>query len=683
MKVDSLKISKVFSSGGDVLYLLPHFQREFTWEEEQRKTLFADVQSIYETYDSEKEPEHFMGSLVVINDGTRNGVIPAFKLVDGQQRLTTISLLLCALYRACKESHPDIAKKIQKLLTNPDESGDYHFKVLPTAKYGDRVAYVAIIKGEEPIPMTESKIPEAFAFLSKELSYKISQQQIDPARYFIALTNCLQVVFIDLDQRERPFEIFESLNAKAKPLSPADLVRNYIAMKLPEAKQEEIFNKYWAKIDDLLQEKRTVGKSRLGEITAFLRHYLAMLSGALPNERHVYERFRDRMEKEFRATDAFVDELATLKKYAENYDRLLRPEGELNKEIREQMMRLTVLEVSTAYPFLMAMYDARDQNKVSDAHFLESLKILENYLVRRYLAGEPTNFLNKMFPTLWTAIDHTQFAPSLRQVLLSKNYPSDNKLKQSIYTLGLYDKGAQGRQKTILVFETINQYLSADSGGYTVLNDSATIEHIMPQTLSETWKRQLGANWEQTYRDYLNTLGNLTLVTQEWNGEKLSNEPFDKKQVLLAKHALRLNNSYFSAPLTRWDENAIRARADYLMKQILEIWPAFGEPQPPPSSAGTNPKAVIILGETFRVSSWRDVAFQTAETVAKFVDDFDSIVAQMPSYFLKEKTRYTHRQLSNGWWLYTNLSGANVKSFCARLVALADIPEEEWQVEEE
>ncbi len=290
MKADSLKISKVFSSGGDVHYILPYFQREYAWEKDNWKTLLDDVFDIYDIYNPEQEPEHFMGSLVVINDGTRNGTVPAFKLVDGQQRLITISLILCALGRLIRNTHTSITKKISRLLLNPDEGNHLHFKLLPTPKYGDRAAYLALLR-EEEIPSVDSKIPIAFEYLQKEIEYKISRDGIDPERLFLVLTNCLQVVFIDLDQKERPYEIFESLNHKGKRLSQADLVRNYIAMKLPDSKQEEAFEKHWAKIETLLQERRTVGRSGLGELTAFLRHYLAMRTASLCNEENVYARF--------------------------------------------------------------------------------------------------------------------------------------------------------------------------------------------------------------------------------------------------------------------------------------------------------------------------------------------------------------------------------------------------------
>jgi uncharacterized protein with ParB-like and HNH nuclease domain len=246
MKADNLRISRVFMSGGDIHYVLPYFQRQYSWEKPNWQTLLYDAVSIYEEHQLEKEPEHFLGSLVVIGDGTRNGVIPTFKLVDGQQRLTTISLLLCALRDLIQSSDTRTAKAIQKLLINSDEEGDVHFKVLPTNKYSDRQAYTAILTGRD-LGETESLIPHAYEFLRKELNKKLSSGEIIAEPFFVALSNCFQVVFIELSKDESPYKIFESLNAKGKPLSQADLVRNYIAMKLPTAKQEKVFIEYWGK----------------------------------------------------------------------------------------------------------------------------------------------------------------------------------------------------------------------------------------------------------------------------------------------------------------------------------------------------------------------------------------------------------------------------------------------------
>ncbi len=674
MKADSLKIAKVFSTGGDVHYALPHFQREYAWEKENWKTLLNDAVSIYGLYSEDSPPEHFMGTLVVINDGVRSGTIPVFKLVDGQQRLTTISLMLCALGRLVKESHPALYKKIQRMLVNEDESGDLYFKLLPTTKYGDRISYQAILRNES-VPAVESKVPEAFKYLLKELGVRISQNQLDPELFFIVLTTCLQAVFIDLDKGERPYEIFESLNFKGKTLSQADLVRNYIAMKLPQAEQARIFDDYWSPIEERLQEKRTVGRSRLGELTAFLRHYMAYLSGILINEEHVYSRFRDRGQQ--MNTGEFIEEIKTLKRFAEYYERMLRPANEPDQDLRNQLQRLNTLEFATGYPFLLFAYDAIDSNQLSTKELIHGLKTIETYMVRRYLVRDSVGYINRMFPTLRKEVNLQDFHASLNQAISTKNYPPDARLRQAIETNEIY---TTNRDKLVLVLSTINRHLSKGTDGYTSLDGNATIEHIMPRVLSDEWRSDLGPFFEKEY-EYLHTLGNLTLVTQNWNSS-MSNAPFAKKKQLLANHALELNKSYFSSAPDKWDKIAITTRGQLLSELILQIWPAPVLENGSKIGGSERPKSLTILGEVFPVKTWRDVVQYTAEVVLQFVPDFEAAIAsKLPTYFSRTEMQPASRELSNGWWVYIHLSGKDSKRLCMKMVELAEIPEEEFELE--
>jgi uncharacterized protein with ParB-like and HNH nuclease domain len=674
MKADSLKINKVFSAGGDIHYVLPHFQREYAWEKENWQILLKDIFSIYEVYDEKNLPEHFMGALVVINDGTRNGTVPVFRLVDGQQRLTTISLFIHVLGQLVEDSDLRLYKKIQRALTNEDEIGKLHFKLLPTKKYGDQASYLSILKNE-PMPINvDSKIPQAHAYFQKELGVRYKKEQFDPNQLFIVLMTCLQVVFIDLNQNERPYEIFESLNFKGKTLTQADLVRNYIAMKLPEQEQTQVFESYWAPIEEMLQERRTVGRSRLGELTAFLRHYLAYHAGALCNEEHVYSRFRDRGEA--LSTAEFAAEMATLKQFAHYYNQLLRPEAESDKEISYCLHRLNSLEVSTAFPFLLFAYQALHTQQISKKDFIEGLELLENYLVRRILVRESTNYLNKMFPILSRDIDMSEFGETLRQALVGKNYPSDVRVRQAAETVKLYSSSA--RLRLLLVLETINRHLSRGTGAFTQLDDAATVEHIMPQKPNEAWKQSLGDNLAQDY-ELLHTLGNLTLVTQEWNSS-LSNAAFAIKQTRLSQHGLLLNRQYFNQEIGIWNSEAIRERASFLASQILEIWPALGD-VPEPKGWQERPKFLTFLGETYEVKSWRDVVHQTAECVLQVCDNFEEVIVDISSYFSPEPFTGKCRQLSNGWWIYVNLSSDSVKRICATLIEQANIPEDEYELE--
>lgn len=676
--VYSKSINQVFSAGGDILFILPHFQREYAWGEENWRTLLNDVLDVYEAYFDEEEPEHFMGALVVISAGNKSGTIPAFKLVDGQQRLTTISLFLCALAKSIQgnEAHRFTFEKIQRLLFNPYSEDELRYKVLPTRKYGDQEAYKALLLGR-PIPAgNSSRIPKAFDFFANALQARLAKN-LDPDKLFRVLANSLQVVFISLKQNERPYEIFESLNAKGKPLTQADLVRNYVAMRLPEKDQITIFDEHWVKVETELQENRIFGRSSYGEITAFMRHYLAMHSGVLPNFDHTYSRFRDLTQK--RPAEEFGQEIKLLAQYASYYSRLLHPERETDEEIQERLQRLLVMDIATAYPFLLRAYHEMAQGNISKEAFITGLETIENYLVRRFLVGEPTNFTNKMFPALWRSgeVNVGDYTGSLRRALAGKNYPTDHRLRQTTVQEPLYAQIS--KDKVMLILFTINIYLSQGTDGHTVLNNDPTIEHIMPQTHTPEWRSHLGPDWEQIHEDYLHTLGNLTIVSGKVN-PRLGNQPFEVKRAELGHHALLINSSYFGAGVERWDESAIRTRAEYLIDQVVAIWPSFADSSVTRvDSQITSPSLLTIKGEPFNVKTWYGVVEAFLNwTVQNGL--FDAVRPEMPS-LTAEKPHSPAVQITNGLWLKTHLSSKTSRAACRRIAEAAGLTDDDWQID--
>ena len=693
MKADSWKISKVFSSGGEIHYVMPHFQRQYSWGKTEWEVLLKDAIAIYEEYDPEKETEHFIGSLVVINDGTR-GTITAFKLVDGQQRLTTLSLLFLVLRNLVEtvettDERERLFKKINKFVINSDEKkeDEVYFKLLPTNKYGDRQAYQRIIL-QENVPQTESGIPKAYDYFYHEIKSKVKEGELDIGRFFTVLQNSFQVVFIELNKNESPYHIFESLNAKGKPLTQPDLVRNYMAMMLPTSQQEIAFTK-WEKIEKLLQEERKVGKSGMGELTAFIRHYLAMETRNLCAESHIYARFRDYCKK--LDDKEFVLAIANLLKFAEYYNKLLRPDNEVNQDIKTALIRLNTFDLSTAYPFLLTLYNEYNSQKNKFEEFIECLKILENYLVRRHICGEPTNYITRMFTSIWkevTAIqdeDESVTLPeALKNVLITKKYPNNNDVRQSIHSDDLYDKN--NTKKMVLVIDTINRHLSKGTGGFTVLDQSPTIEHILPQKLSRDWEDELGDKFKQIYGDYLHTLGNLTLVTSEWNAQ-LSNSAFLVKKQKLADHALRINSDYFSLTIDRWDDQAILERANFLTSKFIEIWPSLGEHEAFPTPIFTKPKLMQICGEEIPLSKQtsRQVTIQCCEWVIQNRSEhFEKARNVLKSNFQDNRTDGSEgkwHQLSNGCWVAINKSAKGHRTFCHRFLKAVGISEDDWSIE--
>ncbi|MEB3120824.1 MAG: DUF262 domain-containing HNH endonuclease family protein [Snowella sp.] len=700
MQADPYSISEVFRSGGDIRYVLPPFQREYSWEKQQWQTLLQDIFTIYKEYEEEfdeedkesKLPEHFLGSLVVINDGYHNN--GTYKLVDGQQRLTTISLLCCALRNIVKPNNSKLAGKCNNFLVNNQEKpeDDTYYKLLPTNKYGDREAYQAIINDQEIPNSVKSSIPSAYQYIFHEVHQKIKLERTHPNTIYKVISNCFQVVYIRLDRNESPYKIFESLNAKGKDLSQADLVRNYIAMRLPFQDQEKVFNNCWSKIETLLQEKETVGKSRIGELTAFIRHYLATHSRILCAKDHICIRFRDRCEKYFPKDSQFIAEITKLSKFAEYYNCLIRPEEEKEQEIRAYLTRLNKLEISTAYPFLLALYSAYNSQEISKKDCLHILKTLENYLVRRYIAGESTNYLSQVFPVLWNDIfkekSNQNIKEATEKLLASKRYPSDQEIRESIKKAKLYEKNPTGREKLCFVLEEINRHLSKGSGGYTILEDKATIEHIMPQTPSHEWKRSLGEDYETVYQNYLNTLGNLTLVTSEWNSS-LSNRPFEEKKQKLASHALKINKDYFSQDILYWNEIEILKRMEFITDNFLEVWPSFGQTESLNKNHKKSPRSVTIRQDTIEIpdQTWLQFRVLVVECgIKNYPNSFELIRESLPTHFCddptQEQSTKNWHKLSNGIWLSKSYSAKDHYRFCLRFLDILDISESEWSYQE-
>ena len=680
MEADSYLIAKVFSNGGDIHFRLPYFQREYAWTEENWRTLWNDILDLNKLYNPDKMPEHFMGSLVVMNEGT-DGTTPIFKIVDGQQRLISISLILRAIAETIDVTDHSLSQKILKYVTNPDEHHDLHYKILPTSKYDDKFAYTSVIDGKIDQKYANSSIVKAYNYFLSEIEKELNTVGASAEHLFLTVINGLQVVFINLNAQEKPYQIFESLNAKGKPLSQADLVRNYIAMKLPEKLQTNVFDDVWSKIEILLQEKRVVGKSRLGELTAFLRHYLAYSSGVICNENHVYARFRDKCENEFKSTESFVEELNKIKRFAVYYDRLLHPENEPDNEVRKNLQTLKVFEVSTGYPLLLAMYDSYSNRAIDRTQFIQGLKIYENYIIRRYINGDPTNYLNRALPTIWKEINTDAYIETLTSELLKRNYPSNFRIKQSIKTRQLYDNNLGTRNKTTFLLEQVNVFISKklNRDAFTKLSGKPTIEHIMPQTLTQQWINDLGDNYHQVYDQYLNNLGNLTLVTSEWN-TSLSNAPFSEKKEKLSNHGLLLNDLYFNNDFSIWGDKEILDRADFLLGYLLELWPEIGElPKP---QVARKPVKLSLLGQEFDVKTWRDVAIQTTESIIGLSDTFEEIGSSFPSYLSKSRHFRVYHQLSNGWFLKLNLSSASIKYYCQQIIKKVGLTINEWKVEE-
>lgn len=679
MKADDYRMGKVFLSGGDIQFVLPIFQREYAWEEEEWQTLWDDIHEIYIAKDK-NALEHFLGSLVVIAEDGKTVLGQTYTLVDGQQRLTSISVLLCAL-RDLLDADDKLRRKINRYLRNDDAEGNFRYKILPTVKYDDRKSYIAMVNGN-PYKRTRSRIVDAYKFYKSLLNRCIEANEINPALFFDCLLSSIYIVFIELNRTDKPYKIFESLNHRGKSLTQADLVRNYIAMRLPHNMQQEVFDSDWSKIEDKLSDRRET--ARIPELTAFLRHYLALQLGDLPRVDQVYNLFRDRIEKRMKPSDSeFVKEIQKLNRFASFYDRLLRPDNESRTKVKMQLRKLNILEATTAYPLLMYFFDVCEKGSVDESEFLKILTVIENYLVRRFLAGEPTNYLNSMFTSLAHELmsQNEQSSSSLEAALGERNYPSDNRLRQRLLWNRLYSSNKSRR--IAFVFEALNQHLGGKYA-FDIPLDGGTVEHIMPQTLNDKWRKHLGDVWQDTHRELLHTIGNLTVLTER-AGASLGNKPFEEKRSFYTQETLKINSDYFSQELLSWSDEAIKERAVYLAGLAVKVWPAFVAPPRSEGVKGTTPITLTVRDHHYSPNTWfgwRGMLMQMVNCLheLKLLTDFDDAKREFGGMIQRDKDNSPkfYKQSSAGWWIYVNHSAETVVHLCGKFANYCGLRDDEW-----
>jgi len=663
MKASETNLQSIIE--GTKQYVVPLFQRAYSWDTKNWNTLWTDLLDLCE---EEEARGHFIGSIVTApTDSVPQGVTK-YLLIDGQQRLTTLFILLAVIRDQAKSSGSEmLAQEIEEvLLTNRFKQGLEFWKLLPTQ--ADREAFLQLLQIGETTQQT--LIYKAFSFFKRQLK---AGKGPDLVTLKNAIVNDLVLVSIVLHQDDNPHLIFESLNAKGTPLSQADLVRNFFFMKVSLDKQEGLYESYWEPLREQLQ----------GSLTEYVRHFLTK-DGEFVKQPDVYFTLKQRAEG--KSEEQIIAFLKELSKFGEYYVKLLRPSEEPSGVLRERLTRLHRIQVTVAYPFLLNVYDDYANQRVSEDEFASVLDILENFMIRRFVCSVPTNQLNKIFPTLYAqASEHGSLSEGVKVVLRNRNYPRDTEFRERFVASRLYGPGDRGT-RTKLILERLE---SSFGNKEAVKADNLTIEHVMPQTLTDWWKEHLGNEFEATHELFLHTVGNLTLTA--YNSE-LSNADFSYKRQIFKDSHLDLNN-WFQG-LEEWNEAAIKSRAETLAELALSVWPYFGVARGEEQSVahtvtGRTPTKVVILGERFSVSSWREVAQKTLETVFELDPDaFGQVMSKFPRFVSETGERFrTPRQLSNGTFMESNLSASAINRFCVQVVEEAGLVEEaelspqDWYVE--
>jgi uncharacterized protein with ParB-like and HNH nuclease domain/predicted transport protein len=540
-------------------FIIPIYQRNYSWDEKQCQQLWDDIMRVG-TNDSISV--HFIGSIVYVQGGHSSVTLEAPLLViDGQQRLTTLTILLEALARSLGETEPIdgfSAKKIRhNFLSNPLEVEDRYYKLLLSDN--DQETLKAVVRNTN-FPKDHSiRIRENFDYFLERITDK--ETKIEQVCRGIAK---LMIVDIALErEQDNPQLIFESMNSTGKALSEADLIRNYILMGLEPKLQTDIYQDLWRPMEI------EFGQEAYGDqFDDFMRHYLTIKMGDIPRQSEVYEAFKEYSQGFFADGGHVRNLVADIRKYSQ-YFVYMSLGAEKRPKLKELFDDLFVnMNYSVSMPFLMEVYSDFDQGHITEPQFAEIIGLVESYVFRRSICQIPTNSMNKTFAEFTRHLDKENYLPSLRAHFASlrtyRRFPANEEFELEFSRRNVY-KYSLGKY---LLRKIENQDKKEK-----ISVDNYTIEHVMPQNpnLSQQWQKELGINWKEVQEKYLHTIGNLTLTG--YNPE-YSDKPFSVKK--------SMDKGFLSSPLALnaliaktelWNEEAIVKRGKELAKEAVEIWP--------------------------------------------------------------------------------------------------------------
>jgi len=567
-------------------FVIPIYQRTYSWTERECRQLWDDI---VRTGSSAAISAHFVGSIVYIEKGLYHVSSQSPLLViDGQQRLATVTLLIAALANALDKlaegrREPVDGFSPRKLrnyyLLNPEEEGERRYKLILSQT--DRGSLIAIAgNGKQPKDRS----------LRVTENYTLFESWIAGCKGDLtAVCNGLaKLVVVDISlnrDQDNPQLIFESMNSTGRELTQADLIRNFILMGLEPGLQTRLYQYYWRPMEvDFGQEAYGT------HFDSFMRHYLTVKTAEIPNVREVYEAFKAYARLPEVAKAGVEALVADIRAYARYFCAMALGE-ESSTDLKLAFHDLRELRVDVAYPLLLELYHDYATDVLPRADLAAAVRLVESYVFRRAICAIPTNSMNKTFATFTKALKKDRYLESIQAHLLGlpsyRRFPSDDEFQRDLQTRDLYNFPRRsywlrrlenhGRKERVPV-------------------DEYTIEHILPQNenLSAAWKSALGPEWARVQKTWLHTLGNLTLTG--YNSE-YSDRPFAEKRDMkggLKESPLKLNTGL--GQLEQWNEEAIKTRAKRLAEMAVKVWRA---PKLAPDVLATyqQPK-VPVLGYT-------------------------------------------------------------------------------------
>ncbi len=534
MKAKEATLLGFFEENQNNQFVIPIYQRLYSWKKEQCEQLWDDIIKIG---GNDKANGHFIGSILYVLDG--NTPSSPLLIIDGQQRLTTITLLFIALRNHLSDEVK--RKEIESYLINSNKDGDKKFRLILSES--DKDTLLSLIDKNKRKPSEPSvKIVENFELFKKWIS-----ENTDKLETIFKGLEKLMIVEIALEKgKDDPQLIFESMNSKGIELAQTDLIRNYIVMETEIEKQEGFYNKYWRAMEEEFKQNEKW-------FDRFVRHYLTIKTREIPNINKVYVALKDYRQKE---RIGIEDLLKDLQKYC-GYFCQIAFKKEANKDLNKALGFLVDLEMDVIYPLLLELYSDYSDGVLSKDDFIPIIALTESYLYRRAVCGLSTNSLNKVFPSFTKHIQKNEYFESLKahfgSLTNNQRFPDDDEFKNLFITIDFYKF-----KKREYFFERLENFDRKER----VYTREYTTEHIMPQKLTEEWEKVLGQDHERIHTQYLHTIGNLTLTGYN---QEYSNNSFQEKRDMengFKQSPLKLNQSL--KDLESFGEKEIEKRANDL-----------------------------------------------------------------------------------------------------------------------
>ncbi|WP_340222157.1 DUF4357 domain-containing protein [Fusobacterium nucleatum] len=552
MKASEKKIKDLFSEA-KTFFAIPVYQRDYNWQEKHCKQLFEDILNVGKNIDI---TSHFIGSIVYIHEGVYGIGEKEFYVIDGQQRMITITLLHIALYHRLKESKEEYADEIYELyLVNKFSKRDIKLKLLPPEENLNILNKILEENWEELEEYQDRNIVKNYKFF-KEIISNYSNEEIE---YLLAGLDKIIYVDIALEKdKDDPQKIFESLNSTGLDLSQGDLIRNYILMDLEREKQNLVYKNLWLPIENNC--KISLGNEIKNYVSDFIRDYLTLKNGKIPSKPKVFEEFKEFYDKN---ND---EQLEDIKNFSEEYSHIIKPNTEKDKDIRKELKNLKVLDQTVINTFLIGILRDYRENKIVKNEILEILKLLQSYIWRRFITEKPSNALNKIFQGMYLRISKDQkYYKSLEESLLNQDFPTDDELKEALKTKNVY----KDKEKLRYVFKELENYNHNELIDFE--NEKITIEHIFPQKPNKSWKEKYSDYELEEMKTFKDTISNLTLTGSNAN---LGNKSFLEKRnddIHGYKNSKLYLNKYLSK-LNEWNLSAMEGRFEELFKNIVKVW---------------------------------------------------------------------------------------------------------------